>query len=317
MRIFLVAWFAALLLGAGTATSWGQRTTADAIPSGTVAASEGSIPVIRQDVREIRLVVTATDRHGRFVRNLGPGSFDVLDDGQAVGAYLAFRAQANLPLEVGMVIDLSGSVRGRFPFEKESVSQFLRQVLHPGTDHAFVAGFNKEVTVQQGFTDNQTLLSQAVGRLQAGGGTGLFDAIVKLCRQQWPAAAGAPVRRAIMLVTDGNDNQSEATLAAAIEAAQRAEVIVYAVNPSDSPTVEKGDKVLNYLAEATGGRVFYPASRHDMNRAFAEAEEELRSQYVLSFRPVGPGADGKFHALTLLPHVTGVQLRTRRGYYAR
>lgn len=292
---------------------------AAADPPDTAPATPAAdpIPVIRQEVREIRLVVTATDGHGHFVRDLGPTSFSVLDDGQNVQPFLDFRHEANLPLDVGLVVDLSGSVHSKFPFELQSVSDFLARVLRPATDRAFIAGFNTELLIAQDLTGDQRLLNDALNRLRSGGGTALFDAVVSLCRRPWPSATREPARRAILLLSDGNDNQSDATLNLAIEAAQRAEVIIYAINTSDSPTVERGDKNLQKLAEATGGRVFYPASRHDVNKALAETEEELRSQYVLSFRPAVTASDGRFHTLSLVTHVTGVKLRTRKGYFAR
>ncbi len=294
--------------------------TAVLLASGGALATPSSsepIPIIRQEVREIRLVVTAIDSHGHFVHDLGPTSFSVLDDGTDVQPFLDFRRESNLPLDVGLVVDLSGSVHSKFPFELQSVSDFLARILHRTGDRAFIAGFNADLLVAQDLTSDQRLLNDALTRLHSGGGTALFDAIVALCRRPWPSTSSEPARRALLLLSDGNDNQSAATLAMAIEAAQRAEVIVYAINTSDSPTVERGDKWLQQLTDATGGRTFYPASRHDVNKALVETEEELRSQYILSFRPARPGSDGKFHALTLIPHVPGVKLRTRKGYYAR
>ncbi len=299
--------------------------TAQAQTSPPTAEPPGVIPVIRQEVREIRLVVTATDARGHFVHDLTPVSLSILDAGKPVQPFLDFRSEANLPLDIGLVVDLSGSVHSKFPFELQSVSDFLARILRPASDptsdptsdRAFIAGFNTDLLIAQDLTSDQQRLNQALKQLHSGGNTALFDAIVTLCRRPWLAASNEPARRALLILSDGNDNQSDATLAFAIEAAQRAEVIVYAINTSDSPSVERGDKFLRKLAEATGGRTFYPATRHDVNRALAEVEEELRSQYILSFRPAHPTSDGNFHALTLIPNRPGITLRTRKGYYAR
>ena len=193
---------------------------------------------------------------------------------------LNFRRETDLPIELGLLMDVSGSVQGRFGFEKEAAIGFLQHIIRPGYDRAFVVGFNKDSHLTQDFTDKVPVLAAGVQRLSNGGGTALYDAIYKACKEKLLRdISDHPIRKAIVVLSDGEDNQSEHTRAQAIEMAQRAEVLIYAISTDDSGLILRGDKVLDDLASATGGRAFFPYKMKDITHSFAAIEDELRSQY--------------------------------------
>src|SRR5271170_6418932 len=145
---------------------------------------DDSILTIKKRVDEVNVLFIATDKHGKFVRNLNQTDFAVLDDHKPPQSIVNFRRETDLPLQLGLLIDTSGSVRTRFDFEQEAASSFLQQAIRPNFDKAFVMGFNSVSTVTQDFTDNAQLLSAGVQRLQNGGGTALYDAIYRACHNK-------------------------------------------------------------------------------------------------------------------------------------
>jgi Ca-activated chloride channel family protein len=276
-----------------------------------------SILTIKKRVDEVNLLFIATDRHGKFVRNLNQNDFAILDDNKPPQSIVDFRRETDLPLEIGLLVDTSGSVRGRFDFEQEAAVSFLEHTLRPKFDLAFVMGFGKTSQVAQDFTDNVVLLSTAVHNLHAGGGTALYDAIYRACRDKLIKDRGDhPVRHAIIIISDGEDNQSEVSRTQAIEMAQRAEVIIYALSTDDSGMVLRGDNVLQQLADATGGRAFFPYKTKDITTSFAAIQEELRSQYIVSYHPAGFDPDGRYRSIAITALRKDLQVRARKGYYA-
>jgi VWFA-related protein len=186
-----------------------------------------------------------------------------------------------------------------------------------GFDKAFVVGFNNQSQMTQDFTDNVQLLSDGIHRLNDGGGTALYDAIYRACKDKFlKDRPDHPTRKAIVVVSDGEDNQSDYTRAQAIEMAQRAEVIIYAISTDDSGLILRGDRVLEQLAEATGGRAFFPFKMKDITRSFAAIEDELRSQYVVSYRPADFDADGRYRSIEISALKKDLQVRARKGYFA-
>jgi len=223
------------------------------------ATDDGPILTIRKRVDEVNVLFIATDKHGKFVRNLNQNDFTFLDDHKPPQAVINFRRETDLPIQLGLLIDTSGSVDSRFSFEQEAAVNFLQRTVRPNFDSAFVMGFNSHGLIAQDFTDNARLLETAVHSLHNGGGTALYDAVYRACRDKLiKDKSDKPVRRAIVIVSDGNDNQSEVSRAQAIEMAERAEVIIYAISTNNSPTISRGDKVLEQLSDATGGRTFLP-----------------------------------------------------------
>ena len=276
-----------------------------------------SVLTIKKRVDEVDVLFIAIDRRGKFVRNLNQGDFSILDDHKPPQSIVNFIRHTDLPLELGLLVDTSGSVRSRFDFEQEAAVGFLQHTLRPNFDKAFVMGFNGRSQVTQDFTDNATLLATGVHSLRSGGGTALYEAIYRACRDKLiKGKADHPVRRAIVVVSDGEDNQSDVSKQQAIEMAQRAEVIIYAISTDDSGLILRGDKTLQQLADATGGRAFFPYKMKDIKNSFAAIEDELRSQYVVSYRPANFDADGRFRSIEITALKKDLQVRSRRGYYA-
>ncbi len=253
------------------------------------------------------------------VKNLAKADFSVLDDSKPVEQIRSFHSETDLPLQVGLMVDASNSVRDRFKFEQESAIEFLNQTVRPRYDKAFVVGFDVTPEVTQDFTDNTEALSRGVRALRPGGGTAMYDALYFACRDKLlkEQQSGA-VRRAIILLSDGDDNMSHVTREEAIEMAQRAGVIVYSISTNVTGGARRGgDKVLERIADATGGRAFFPFQLNDVANAFVEIQDELRSQYALSYNPANLRTDGRYHTIEILAqNHKGLRVRSRRGYYA-
>lgn len=290
-------------------------------PTGTNSDAEDeseSVTTIHKLVQEVNVVFTVSDKHGRFVKDLKESDFKVLDDKKPPTQIVNFRSETDLPLRVGLLVDASNSVRDRFRFEQDSAIEFLNEIIRPRFDRAFVIGFDTTPEVTQDFTDNTEYLSKGVRALRPGGGTALYDAVYFACRDKLlKAPQTGPTRKAIILLSDGEDNQSRVTREEAIEMAQRAEVIVYTISTNVSGVKMRGDKVLERIAEATGGRAFFPFRIQDVSNAFSEIQDELRSQYVLAYKPADFIADGHFRSIDIVAaDRKGLQVRARKGYFA-
>jgi len=278
---------------------------------------QDSVLTIRKRVDEVNVLFIATDKRGRFVRNLNQNDFNFLDDHKPVQSIVNFRRETDLPLKMGLLVDMSGSVHTRFDFEQDAATSFMQHIIRTGFDKVFVMGFNGRQRVAQDFTDNILLLSQAVHSLRDGGGTALYDAIYHACHDKLSKEqSDRPQRRALVILSDGDDNQSEFSQAQAIEMAQRSEVIIYAISTDDSGLILRGDKNLEKIAEATGGRAFFPFKMKDIKNSFASIEDELRSQYVVSYHPADFDADGRYRSIEISALKKDLQVRARKGYYA-
>jgi VWFA-related protein len=278
---------------------------------------QSSMITLHARVNEVNLLFIATDKHGKFVRDLNEKDFSILDDHKPPQAILNFRRETDLPLHMGLLVDVSGSVDSRFDFEQTAATSFLQHTLRTGFDKAFIVGFNSHSQISQDFTDNFQLLSTGVHKLHSGGGTALYDAVYHACKEKFlKDRPDRPVRKAIVIVSDGEDNQSEVSRAQAIEMAQRSEVIIYAISTDDSGLVMRGDKVLEQLAEATGGRAFFPFKMKDITHSFAAIEDELRSQYIVSYKPANFDADGRYRSIEISSLKKDTQVRARKGYFA-
>jgi Ca-activated chloride channel family protein len=276
-----------------------------------------SILTIKKQVSEVNVLFIATDHRGKFVRNLNQADFTILDDHKPPQAIVNFRRETDLPLELGLLVDTSGSVHSRFDFEQEAAVSFLQHTLRANFDKAFVMGFSSHSQVTQEFTDNVRLLETGVRSLRNGGGTAMYDAIYRACREKLSKErSDHPVRRAIIVVSDGEDNQSEVTKAMALEMAQRAEVIIYAISTDDSGLILRGDKAMQQIADATGGRAFFPFKMKDIKNSFAAIVDELLSQYVVSYKPADFDADGRYRSIEITALKKDLQVRARKGYYA-
>jgi Ca-activated chloride channel homolog len=271
---------------------------------------------IRVTVNEVNLIFTVTDRHGHYIPNLNQNDFALLDDQKAPAKVNSFHQQINLPLRVGIVIDASTSIRSRFQFEQQSATEFLLQVLRAKGDRAFVMGFDVTPTVTADWTNDPDKLETGINKLRPGGGTALFDAVYSACRDKLLTERGPePVRKAMILISDGDDNQSRVYLNEAIKECERAETIIYAISTNWTPSRGQGDKVLQQLAEETGGEVFFPPNVEEMATSFKNIEEALRSQYALVYTPADFKTDGSFRTIYLYSYDRRYQVRAKKGYF--
>ena len=286
-------------------------------PSVSAAVDTNSVITIRKRVNEVNVLFIAMDKHGKFVRDLNQTDFNILDDHKPPQQIVNFSQQTDLPLQMGLLIDTSGSVSGRFQFEQDAAVGFLQHTIRAHYDHAFVMGFSARNKVVQDFTDNVSLLQTGIQGLHDGGGTALYDAIYSACKDRLlKSDSDRPVRRALVIVSDGEDNQSEHNLAQAVEMAERAQVLIYAISTDDSGLILRGDQRLQQLADATGGRAFFPFKMKDIKSSFSAIEDELRSQYVISYSPANFDADGRFRSIQITALKKDLQVRSRRGYFA-
>ena len=286
-------------------------------PSVSAAVDTNSVITIRTRVNEVNVLFIAMDKHGKFVRDLNQTDFNILDDHKPPQQIVNFSQQTDLPLQMGLLIDTSGSVSGRFQFEQDAAVGFLQHTIRAHYDHAFVMGFSARNKVVQDFTDNVSLLQTGIQGLHDGGGTALYDAIYSACKDRLlKSDSDRPVRRALVIVSDGEDNQSEHNLAQAVEMAERAQVLIYAISTDDSGLILRGDQRLQQLADATGGRAFFPFKMKDIKSSFSAIEDELRSQYVISYSPANFDADGRFRSIQITALKKDLQVRSRRGYFA-
>jgi VWFA-related protein len=274
-------------------------------------------PTFHVGVNEVSLIFTVSDKHGHYVANLGQNDFALLDDQKAPEKVNSFHQQINLPLRVGIVIDASTSIRSRFQFEQQSATEFLLDVLKSKNDRAFVMGFDVTPTVTTDWTNDQDALEAGINKLSPGGGTALFDAVYVACRDKLGTERGPePVRKAIILISDGEDNQSRVYLSEAIKECERAETIIYAISTNWTPSRGEGDKVLQQLAGETGGETFFPPSVEEMAVSFKNIEEELRSQYALVYTPADFVANGAYRTIYLYSFDRRYTVRAKKGYFA-
>ncbi|MGB9417851.1 MAG: VWA domain-containing protein [Acidobacteriaceae bacterium] len=290
----------------------------DQEPEQAAPGDEEGTYTLKTNVNEVNLTFTVTDHHGHFINNLQQQDFALLDDQRAPAQVYSFTQQTNQPLRVGLVIDASTSIRARFKFEQQAATEFLLNILRPRTDRAFIMGFDATSYVTQGFTNNPDLLETGLNRLKPGGGTAMYDAVYRACRDQMlkGVPANAEVRKALILVSDGDDNQSRAYMDEAIKMCQRAETTIFTISTNTSPTRERGDDVLKKMAQATGGSAFYPQRLEDISNEFHRVEEELRSQYSLAYKPADFRADGSFRTIYLTALRGSYVVQARTGYYA-
>ena len=285
-------------------------------PAGQILQSDEATR-ITVDVTRVNLLFTVTDKKGRFITDLGKDDFEVVD-GKRRQTISDFAAESDLPLRLGILIDTSNSIRERFKFEQEAASQFIDSVMRTNLDKALVVSFDTSAELVADLISDTDKLTAAIRDLHPGGGTSLYDAIYFACRDK--LSQDQPrykFRRAIVIVSDGEDNQSRYTRDQALEMAQKADVVMYAISTNITRIETDGDKVLKYLAQETGGRAFFPFKVEDLDQSFENIANELRHQYNISYRPEPMKTDGLFHVIDVrVPQRKNILVNVRRGYYA-
>jgi Ca-activated chloride channel family protein len=272
---------------------------------------------IKVDVTRVNVLFTVTDKKGRFITDLVKEDFSVMENKKAQ-VIQEFTAETDLPLRIAILIDTSNSIRDRFKFEQEAAIEFISSVIRPREDKAMVVSFDTAAELVADLSDNPEKLAKSIRDLRPGGGTALYDAIYFACRDRLQQDQPRhKFRRAIIIVSDGDDNQSRVTRDQALEMAQKADVVIYAISTNISRIEGDGDKVLKYLSLETGGQAFFPFKVQDLAQSFENIANELRRQYNIFYRPEPLKTDGLYHAISV--KVNGrkdLVVRARKGYYA-
>ena len=273
--------------------------------------------VIQVDVTRVNMLFTVTDKKGRFITNLAKEDFEVIE-GKKPQIIQEFNAESDLPLRLAVLIDTSNSIRDRFRFEQEAASEFLKSVVHANVDKAMVVSFDTSPELVSDLVDDTDKLDRAIRDLRPGGGTSLYDAIFFACRDKLQQDQPKhKFRRAMVIVSDGDDNQSRYSRDQALEMAQKADVMIFAISTNISRIESDGDKVLKYLTAETGGRPFFPFKVEDLEQDFENIANELRHQYNLSYRPQPLTTDGLFHIIDVrVKNRRELVVHARKGYYA-
>ncbi len=307
---YSLASLAAVCLLAGAVTAQDQKPAAP-------ANEEKDANRIVLDVTRVNMLFTVSDKKGRFITDLGKSDFEVFEN-KKPQEVLEFTAESDLPLRLAILIDTSNSIRDRFRFQQEAATDFVRSVVRIKRDKAIVVSFDTSAELVADLTDDTQKLENAIRELRPGGGTALYDAIFYACRDK--LMLDQPLykfRRAMVVLSDGDDNVSRYTRDQALEMAQKADVVIYTISTNISRIETDGDKVLKYFAAETGGQAFFPFKATDLAQSFENIANELRHQYNLFYRPEPLITDGKYHNVLL--KVRGrkdLMVRCRKGYYA-
>ena len=270
------------------------------------------------DVDLVQVLFTVTDDDLQ-VRSLVEEDFAIYEDGvrQEIES---FQAQTELPLTLVVAMDTSGSVRTMLEFEQEAAIEFFFAVIERRRDEGMLVTFDTAVQVLQDFTDSPELLAEAVREIRVGGSSSMYDAVyLSIDRKVAERPEG---RRIMVIISDGDDNSSEKTLDEALEVAQRNDVVIYTISTNSTADFradrqDRGDDFLEDLAEATGGRAFYPLELEELTAMLSGIADELRSQYEITYVSSNPARDGQFREIQIRPRDGGHRVNARDGYYAR
>jgi Ca-activated chloride channel homolog len=276
------------------------------------------VTTISKTVNEVDLAFTVTDKRGHFVGNLRPDDFALLDNKTAPARLTLFQQRTDLPLHLAVLIDASDSVKCRFKFEQQAALSFIRKILRPGVDSAFVVAFNDQVKTVQELTGKRAKVSKALKNATADGNTALYDALIYASDKLRQIPEHQLTRRGIILLSDGMDTVHRSTLEQAKEAVARAQTTVFSVSTNlaigdDDP---EGDPILKDLAQSTGGIFLSGDDDEHVQSAFNDVRRALHNQYVIAYHPDAFQADGSYHTIEVLPHKHGLRANCRKGYYA-
>jgi VWFA-related protein len=272
---------------------------------------------ITLDVSRVNMLFTVSDKKGRFITDLNREDFEVFES-KKPQPIIEFSAEADLPLRLAILIDTSNSIRERFHFQQEAAVAFVDNTVRPRQDKAMLVSFDTGTELVADLTDDLPQLEKGIQSLRPGGGTSLYDAIFFACRDK--LMQDQPLykfRRAMVILSDGEDNQSHYTRDQALEMAQKADVTIYTISTNITHIETEGDKILRYFASETGGQVFFPFKASDLNQSFENIANELRHQYNIFYRPEPLKTDGLYHPVEI--RVKGRKdliVRCRKGYYA-
>jgi VWFA-related protein len=300
-----------------------------ALPQAQTQSQGQTPPVIKSEVTLVNLFATVRDKNKRIITDLKQDDFKILEDGHEEKVSF-FSKEMNLPITLGLLLDTSGSEQNNLPAIQDAGSRFIHRVLRKG-DEAMVMSFDSDVDLLSDLTDDRSQLDRAINKarinIPGGGmiagnpgpiggqqitGTALYDAIYLACGDKLNGEAG---RKALVIVTDAQDEGSKVRLEEAIEAAQRTDTVIHillVVDPRYGGNASVGHK----LADETGGRMISVRSQKNIEEAFDQISEELRSQYTLGYYPSNNSKDGKFRKIKVELNNNEFKVLARKGYYA-
>lgn len=279
---------------------------------------------IKSIITNVSLPVTVSDKNNAFVVDLKESDFQIIED-KVPQTIINFKPLSNLPIDVAMLMDTSNSVKPKLKFERDAAYSFLETVLKYRQDRALLATFDSQVELHQDLTNRLDLLTKAIDKIKAQGGTKMYDAVYSVCEEKMMAPTTSGRRRVMVVITDGEDTESERSLQDAIDIAQRSETTIYVISTKaggffgvQAGTVDrKEDKDLKRLAEETGGRAFFTAEVIELEKSLTQITRELRNQYIIAYEPTNNNYDGKERKIEVkLPNHKGLKVRTKTGYKA-
>src|ERR1700744_1607165 len=313
--VFLVPLCVAPVLSAQKAAAADQKV---APPSQAEPAGESDDPTrIVLDVTRVNVLFTVTDKKGRFVTDLTKNDFDVFEN-KKPQAIQQFTAESDLPLRLAVLVDTSNSIRDQFRFEQQAAVRFIQSVVRPRQDKLMLVSFDSAAEMVSDLTDDLRKLEEGVKSMRPGGGTSLYDAIYFASKEKLMMDQPRDkFRRAMIVISDGEDTESRVSRDQALEMAQKADVVIYAISTNIKRDDTDGDKVLRYLTDETGGQAFFPFKVEDLDQSFENIANELRHQYNIFYRPEPLKADGLYHPVTVKTRSRkDLVIRARKGYYA-
>ncbi len=298
------------------------------------------LPTIKVDVDIVNVLTSVRDKRGALVPNLEKADFTILEDGKPQEIKY-FAKESDVPLTIGLLVDVSGSQRNVLEVERRAAAQFFSQVLRK-KDMAFLISFGTETELEQDYTNSTRLLQDALNKLQVQGGVGglhpgpvptsgsprgtlYYDAVYLASEEKLKSEVG---RKVIVAITDGVDQGSRVSINQAVEAAQKSDAVVYNIEYYDAMAYGGGfgigipmgggggGSAMRKLSEETGGRVYKVDRRHTLEQVFQELQEEMRSQYSIGYTPANDRKDGSYRKIEIKMGNKDLKAQARKGYYA-
>jgi len=304
---------------------------------GAALVAQDLPPTIKVDVDVVNVLASVRDKRGALISNLEKKDFTILEDGKSQEIKY-FTRETDLPLTIGLLVDVSGSQRNLIEIERDAATQFFSQVLRK-KDEAFLISFGEEAELLQDYTSSTRLLTEGLNHLRVSSGVGgfgpgpvptagqprgtvLYDAIYLAASEKLRTEVG---RKVIVVITDGVDEGSRLTINQAIEAAQKADAVIYSVDYYD-PTAYGGygimfgggggESFLRKMSDETGGHVYRVDRKHPLNEVFKELQDEMRSQYAIGYTPTNDAKDGSYRKIDIKLASKDLKAQARKGYYA-
>jgi VWFA-related protein len=301
-----------------TAQKPGDKPLVDkksAVPASQIEADDPTRIIL--DVTRVNILFTVTDKKGRFVTDLTKADFDIVEN-KKPQTIQQFTAESDLPLRIAVLVDTSNSIREQFRFEQEAAIRFMQSVIRPREDRMMLVSFDSAAELVSDLTGDLKQLEQGVKSMRPGGGTALYDAIYFAAKEKLMMDQPRDkFRRAMIVISDGEDTESRMSRDQALEMAQKADVVIYAISTNITRDDKDGDKVLRYLTDETGGQAFFPFKVEDLDQSFENIANELRHQYNIFYRPEPLKTDGLYHPVTVKTKSRkDLIVRARKGYYA-